>query len=34
MFSMIGDLDAGRMWVAPGNPCDVDYEEIDVSDVL
>jgi isopenicillin-N N-acyltransferase like protein len=34
MFSMVTDLDAGEMWVAPGNPCDVEYEEIDVSDVL
>ena len=24
----------GRMWVAPGNPCDTPYEEVDVTDVV
>jgi hypothetical protein len=31
MFSMVADLDAGRMWVAPGNPCETPYEEVDLS---
>jgi isopenicillin-N N-acyltransferase-like protein len=28
MFSMVCDADARRMWVAPGNPCQHDYQEI------
>jgi isopenicillin-N N-acyltransferase-like protein len=31
VFSMVADLESGRMWVAPGNPCTVAYEEIDLS---
>jgi isopenicillin-N N-acyltransferase like protein len=31
LFSMVADVEAGRMWVAPGNPCEHDYEEIDLS---
>lgn len=31
MFSMVADVEAGRMWVAPGNPCEHDYEEIDLA---
>jgi isopenicillin-N N-acyltransferase like protein len=34
MFSMVTDLDEGRMWVAPGNPCENNYEEIDLSGVV
>jgi hypothetical protein len=34
MFSMVTDLDEGRMWVAPGNPCENDYEEIDLAGVM
>jgi isopenicillin-N N-acyltransferase like protein len=34
MFSMVADLDEGRMWVAAGNPCENDYEEIDLTGVL
>ena len=30
---MVTDVDAGRMWVAPGNPCEHDYEEIDLSEL-
>lgn len=30
LFSMVADLEAGRMWVAPGNPCETPFEEIDV----
>jgi isopenicillin-N N-acyltransferase-like protein len=31
MFSMIADVEARRMWVAPGNPCVRPYEEIDLA---
>ncbi|HET9723928.1 MAG TPA: C45 family peptidase [Actinomycetota bacterium] len=34
MFSMVADLGEGRMWVAPGNPCETEYEEVDLSGVL
>jgi isopenicillin-N N-acyltransferase-like protein len=34
LFSMVCDVGAGRMWVAPGNPCSVPYQEVDLSDVL
>jgi isopenicillin-N N-acyltransferase-like protein len=33
MFSMVADLEASRMWVAPGNPCQNDYVEIDLTGV-
>jgi isopenicillin-N N-acyltransferase-like protein len=31
MFSMVADVEARRLWVAPGNPCENAYEEIDLS---
>jgi isopenicillin-N N-acyltransferase-like protein len=31
MFSMVADLEASRLWVAPGNPCRNDYVEIDLT---
>lgn len=34
LFSMVCDLDRGRMWVAPGNPCETPYEEVDLTDVV
>ncbi len=34
LFSMVADLEEGRMWVAPGPPCQSEYEEIDLSGVL
>jgi isopenicillin-N N-acyltransferase-like protein len=34
MFSMVAELEEGRMWVAAGNPCENEYEEIDLADVL
>jgi hypothetical protein len=34
MFAMVAELEEGRMWVALGNPCENEFEEIDVSDVL
>jgi isopenicillin-N N-acyltransferase like protein len=34
LFSMVCDLEQGRMWVAPGNPCVTPYEEVDLTDVV
>jgi hypothetical protein len=34
MFSMVAELEEGRMWVALGNPCENAYEEVDLSGVL
>ena len=34
LFSMVCELEQGRMWVAPGNPCETPYEEVDLSDVV
>jgi acyl-CoA:6-aminopenicillanic acid acyl transferase len=34
LFGMVCDVEAGRMWVSPGNPCVTPYEEIDLSGVL
>ena len=34
LFSMVADLEEGRMWVAPGNPCETEYEEVDLTGVL
>jgi len=31
IFSMVADLEASRLWVAPGNPCRNDYVEIDLT---
>jgi hypothetical protein len=28
VFSMVCELESQRMWVAPGNPCETDYEEV------
>lgn len=33
LFSMVAELETGRMWVAPGNPCVTEYEEIDLEDL-
>lgn len=33
VFSMVVELEEGRMWVAPGNPCQNDYREIDLAGV-
>jgi isopenicillin-N N-acyltransferase-like protein len=32
LFSMVADVETRRMWVAPGNPCEHDYREIDLSE--
>src|SRR5439155_19019512 len=34
MFSMVADLGAGQMWVVAGNPCEHEYERIDVTELL
>jgi hypothetical protein len=34
VFSMVAELEEGRMWVAAGNPCENDYEEIDLAGIL
>jgi isopenicillin-N N-acyltransferase-like protein len=34
IFSMVCELEAGRMWVAAGNPCTVSYEEINLAGVI
>jgi isopenicillin-N N-acyltransferase-like protein len=31
LFSMVADVRAKRMWVTAGNPCEHDYEEIDLT---
>jgi len=31
LFSMVVDPGARRMWVAAGNPCEHEYEEIDLA---
>ncbi len=33
LFSMVADVEARRMWVAEGNPCEHDYLEIDLTDL-
>jgi hypothetical protein len=33
LFSMVADLEGRRAWVAPGNPCVHDYEEIDLTEL-
>jgi isopenicillin-N N-acyltransferase-like protein len=34
MFSMVAELEEGRMWVASGNPCETEYQEVDLAGVL
>jgi hypothetical protein len=31
VFSMVCELESRRMWVAPGCPCETDYEEVELS---
>lgn len=33
LFSMVCELEQGRMWVAPGNPCETPYEEVDLANL-
>jgi isopenicillin-N N-acyltransferase like protein len=30
VFSMVCELESGRMWVAAGNPCETEYEEVEL----
>jgi hypothetical protein len=30
VFSMVCELESQRMWVAAGNPCETDYEEVEL----
>jgi hypothetical protein len=34
VFSLVCDVEAGRMWVAPGDPATTPYEEIDLDGVI
>ena len=34
VFSMVADVEHGRMWVAAGNPCETEYEEVDLAGVV
>ncbi len=34
LFSMVCDVEAGLMWVAPGNPCSTEYQEVDLTGVF
>jgi hypothetical protein len=29
----VAELESGRMWVAPGNPCETEYEDVDLGDL-
>jgi isopenicillin-N N-acyltransferase-like protein len=34
LFSMVADVEARRMWVAVGNPCEREFQEIDLSQMV
>jgi hypothetical protein len=34
LFSMVCDVEAGLMWVAPGNPCTTEYQDVDLTGVF
>jgi isopenicillin-N N-acyltransferase-like protein len=34
LFSMVCELEEGRIWVAPGNPCETPYQEVDLAGLL
>lgn len=34
LFSMVCEAESGRMWVAPGDPADTAYEEVDLAGVV
>lgn len=34
LFAMVCEVEAGRMWVAPGDPRETPYEEVDLTDVV
>jgi hypothetical protein len=31
---MVCDLEGGRMWVAPGRPCETPFEELEIAALL
>lgn len=33
LFALVCHLESGRMWVAPGNPCEVAFEEVPLGEV-
>jgi Acyl-coenzyme A:6-aminopenicillanic acid acyl-transferase len=34
LFSMVCEVESGRMWVAPGDPAETEYEEVDLAGVV
>jgi isopenicillin-N N-acyltransferase-like protein len=34
LFGMVCDVESGRMWVAPGNPCTTEFEEVDLRGII
>jgi isopenicillin-N N-acyltransferase-like protein len=34
LFSMVCDLEMGRLWVAPGRPCETPFEAFDVAELV
>ena len=34
LFSMVCEVESGRMWVAPGDPAETAYEEVDLAGVV
>ena len=34
VFSMVCEVESGRMWIAPGDPADTAYEEVDLAGVV
>jgi isopenicillin-N N-acyltransferase like protein len=34
LFSMVCEVESGRMWVAPGDPADASYDEVDLAGVV
>jgi acyl-CoA:6-aminopenicillanic acid acyl transferase len=34
LFSMVCEVESGRMWVAPGDPADTAYDEVDLAGVV
>ena len=34
VFSMVCEVESGRMWVAPGDPAETAYEEVDLAGVV
>jgi isopenicillin-N N-acyltransferase-like protein len=34
VFAFVAELEAGRLWVAAGNPCEHEFQEVDLADVV